>query len=48
MEVLFDQAINSAKQAGLVKGGDLVVLTAGVPLSQAGGTNLIKVSYVPD
>jgi len=24
------------------------VLTAGVPLSQAGGTNLIKVSYVPD
>ena len=48
MEVLFDQAINSAKQAGLVKGGGLVVLTAGVPLSQAGGTNLIKVSYVPD
>ena len=48
MEVLIDQAINSAKQAGLVKGGDLVVLTAGVPLSQAGGTNLIKVSYVPD
>jgi pyruvate kinase len=48
MEVLFDQAINTAKHEGLVKGGDLVVLTAGIPLSQVGGTNLIKVSHVPD
>ncbi|MDD4079940.1 MAG: pyruvate kinase [Eubacteriales bacterium] len=48
MEVLFDQAINTAKQAGLVKAGNLVVLTAGIPLAQAVSTNLIKVSYVPD
>ncbi len=48
MEVLFDQAINTAKQAGLVKAGDLVVLTAGIPLSQVGSTNLIKVAHVPD
>ena len=48
MEVLFDQAINTAKHEGLVKGGDLVILTAGIPLSQAGSTNLIKVSHVSD
>ncbi len=48
MEVLFDQAINTARHAGLVKPGDLVVLTAGIPLARAGGTNLIKVSRVPD
>ncbi|NLG57402.1 MAG: hypothetical protein GX540_07855, partial [Clostridiales bacterium] len=39
---------NTAKQAGLVKAGDLVVLTAGIPLSQVGSTNLIKVAHVPD
>ncbi len=48
MEVLFDQAINTAKHEGLVKAGDLVVLTAGIPLSHVGGTNLIKVAHVPD
>ncbi|MGI6688902.1 MAG: pyruvate kinase [Christensenellales bacterium] len=48
MEVLFDQAINTAKQEGLIQSGDLVVLTAGIPLSQVGSTNLIKVSHVPD
>ncbi len=48
MEVLFDHAINTAKLAGHVKAGDLVVLTTGVPLSQSGSTNLIKVAYVPD
>lgn len=48
MEVLFDQAINTARHAGLVKKGDMVVLTAGSPLSQVGRTNLIKVLQVPD
>ena len=48
MEVLFDQAINTARHAGLVKKGDMVVLTAGSPLSQVGRTNLIKVLRVPD
>lgn len=47
-EVLFDQAVNTAKHAGLVEAGDLVVLTAGVPLARAGNTNLIKVSTVPN
>lgn len=48
MEVLFDRAINTAKHAGLVNAGDLVVLTTGIPLSQSGSTNLIKVTHVPD
>jgi len=48
MEVLFDRAINTAKRAGLVDAGDLVVLTTGIPLSQVGSTNLIKVMHVPD
>ena len=48
MEVLFDRAINAAKHAGYVNSGDLVVLTTGIPLSQSGSTNLIKVTHVPD
>ncbi|HPY93963.1 MAG TPA: pyruvate kinase [Clostridia bacterium] len=48
MEVLFDRAINTAKHSGLVEAGDLVVLTTGIPLSQSGSTNLIKVTHVPD
>ncbi|NLM85677.1 MAG: pyruvate kinase [Clostridiales bacterium] len=48
MEVLFDRAINTAKHAGLVNEGDLVVLTTGIPLSQSGSTNLVKVTHVPE
>jgi pyruvate kinase len=48
MEVLFDRAINAAKHEGYVNAGDLVVLTTGIPLSQSGSTNLIKVTHVPD
>ena len=45
-DVLIDHAVDAAKQAGLVKNGDLVVLTAGVPLGRSGTTNLIKVHRV--
>ena len=48
MEVVFDSAINTAKHEGLVEAGDLVVLTTGIPLSQSGSTNLVKVTHVPD
>ncbi len=48
MEVLFESAINAAKHEGLVDSGDLVVLTTGIPLSQSGSTNLVKVTHVPD
>lgn len=43
---LFDSAINTAKAAGLLNTGELVVITAGVPLGVAGNTNMIKVQSV--
>ena len=46
-EKLFDHAIDCAKQIDVVSAGDTVVITAGVPLSIAGNTNIIKVQTVP-
>ncbi|MBD5105957.1 MAG: pyruvate kinase [Lachnospiraceae bacterium] len=40
---LFDSAARAAEKAGLVKRGDIVVITAGVPLGIAGNTNMIRV-----
>lgn len=40
---LFEEATREAEKAGLVKKGDIVVLTAGVPLGMAGTTNMIRV-----
>lgn len=40
------RAIESSLQTGLVKMGDLVVITAGVPVGRSGTTNLIKVHHV--
>lgn len=42
-EELFDYAVDAAENAGLIERGDVVVLTAGVPLGVSGTTNLIKV-----
>ncbi|MHB9145800.1 MAG: pyruvate kinase [Symbiobacteriia bacterium] len=43
---LMEQAINAALATGLVKSGDLVVITAGVPVGIQGTTNLLKVQTV--
>ena len=43
---LFEHAVDAAVQAGLVRDGELVVLTAGVPLGISGTTNLMKVHVV--
>lgn len=40
---LFDHAVDSAMRKGLLKQGDLTVITAGLPLGVPGTTNLIKV-----
>ena len=40
---LFDYAVDTAEEAGIIDKGDVVVLTAGVPLGVSGTTNLIKV-----
>ena len=43
---LFNQAVEAATEGGYVKKGDLVVLTAGVPVGLSGTTNMLKVHVV--
>ncbi len=47
-EDLTQRAVEGALISGLVKNGDLVVITAGVPLGVKGTTNLLKVHTVAD
>ncbi len=43
---IFDLALEASRDAGLVNKGDLVVMSAGVPVGVAGATNLMKVHLV--
>ena len=43
---LVDLAVESAEKAGVVRQGDLVVITAGVPVGVSGTTNMIRVRQV--
>lgn len=43
---LINHVIDVSQSKGLLKNGDLVVLTAGVPLGVSGTTNLMKVHFV--
>ncbi len=43
---LFDEAVRAAEEAGYIKKGDKVVLTAGVPLGISGRTNMLRVVEV--
>ncbi len=43
---LFERAVQAGEHAGLLHDGELVVMTAGVPLSISGTTNLMKVHVV--
>jgi len=45
-ESLFVHAVDCAKQIDVVKAGDCVVITAGVPVNTTGNTNLLKVAVV--
>ena len=45
-ERLFVHAVDCAKQIDVVKTGDCVVITAGVPVNTTGNTNLLKVAVV--
>ena len=45
---LFAHAVDCAQKKGLLETGDLVVITAGVPLGVSGTTNLMKVHVVGD
>ncbi|OPJ60485.1 pyruvate kinase [Clostridium oryzae] len=46
MEEMFDIGVKKALEFGLVKNGDVVVITAGVPAGVSGTTNLLKVHTV--
>lgn len=43
---LFKHAVDTAAEAGIVKNGDLVVLTGGFPIGIPGMTNIMKVDIV--
>ena len=43
---LFAAAAEAAESHGLAEDGDLVVITAGVPLGVSGTTNLMKVEKI--
>ncbi len=45
-DALFDHALDVASKTGRLKSGDVVVITAGVPLGISGTTNMIKVQVV--
>lgn len=43
---MFDIAVGGAMESGLVRLGDTIVITAGVPVGRSGTTNLIKIHNV--
>lgn len=43
---LFDKAVDDAERLNLVRNGDIVVITGGMPLGVAGTTNIMKVHLV--
>ncbi|MDR1464512.1 MAG: pyruvate kinase [Oscillospiraceae bacterium] len=45
-DALFRHAVDCAQQIDMVKNGDLVVITAGIPLGTTGTTNILKVATV--
>ncbi|WP_159887234.1 pyruvate kinase [Paenibacillus puerhi] len=42
---MFESAIASGKATGIVESGDLVIVSAGVPIGKSGSTNLIKIMH---
>lgn len=43
---MFDIAVGGGMQSGMLRLGDLVVITAGVPVGRSGTTNLIKIHHI--
>ncbi len=46
VDELFNTGARLAKELGLAKPGDLIVITGGVPIGEAGSTNLLKVEKI--
>lgn len=47
-EILFLHAIEAAERKGYVKEGDVITMTAGVPLGKPGNTNILRACVVGD
>ncbi|MDX9800497.1 MAG: pyruvate kinase [Spirochaetia bacterium] len=45
---IFELTINSVLNAGMLKNGDIVVITGGIPVGVSGTTNMIKIHVVGD
>ena len=45
---VIENSIEASKQAGYINNGELVVITAGVPVGVSGTTNLIKVHVISE
>jgi pyruvate kinase len=43
---MFDMGVEKALESGIVKNGDLVIITAGIPVGISGTTNILKVHIV--
>ena len=48
MDEQLDNSTQAAKRAGVIRNGDLVVITAGMPIGTTGTTNMLKVRTVAD
>lgn len=46
LDDLFEEAIKAVERASYVSAGDIIVLTAGVPIGTSGTTNLLKVHCI--
>lgn len=46
LDQLFEHSIQAVQKAGLAEEGDVIVLTAGVPIGTSGTTNLLKVHRI--
>ncbi len=46
-DAMIAQSVDAALRAGLVKKGDRVIITAGIPLEKTGTTNLLRVYDIP-
>jgi len=46
VEELFAAGTRLCRELGLAKGGDLIVITGGIPVGVTGSTNLLKVTKV--
>jgi len=46
VDIMFQEAAKLASRIGIVKKGELIVITAGIPMGVPGSTNVVKVHHV--